>query len=191
MDDRFESNIYTIRRKVFKIFGAAFHILDADERIVAYSSQKAFKLREDIRLYTGEDMREELLVISARSIIDFAAAYDVHDSRTGDRVGALKRKGFGSIFRDKWIFMDENDREIGTIQEDHAALAFVRRFLTNLIPQTFRAEMHGEPVCIYRQRFNPFIQKIDVDFSVGPDEFDKRLGLAAGVLLSAVEGRQE
>ena len=48
------------------------------------------------------------------------------------------------------------------------------------------------PVAEYRQRFNPFILKLDVDFSAdGDGRLDKRLGIAAGVLLSAIEGRQE
>ncbi len=40
---------YRLRRKVLKLFGASFHVYDG-ERVVAFCSQKAFKLREDIRL---------------------------------------------------------------------------------------------------------------------------------------------
>ncbi len=59
------------------------------------------------------------------------------------------------------------------------------------LPQTFRAELQGVPVATYRQRFNPFVQKIEIDFSADPDgRLDRRLGLAAAVLLCAVEGRQ-
>lgn len=61
---------YLVRRKVFKIFGAAFHIYDAAGNIVFYSKQKAFKLKEDIRIYTGEDMQQEVLTMRARQILD-------------------------------------------------------------------------------------------------------------------------
>lgn len=183
---------FVIRRQVFKLLGAAFHVYDSNDRIVLYSKQKAFKLKEDIRLYTSEDMQTELLCIQARSILDFGAAYDVVDTTTGEKVGALKRKGLKSILRDAWIIMDPDDREIGQIEEDSAVLALVRRFLTNLIPQAFTATISGREVCEYKQNFNPFVKKIAVDFSQDPNGlFDRRLALAAGVLLSAIEGRQD
>ena len=60
---------YTVRRKVFKIFGGGFHIYDPNQQLVAYSKMKAFKFKEDIRLYTDESMQRELLVIQARQRI--------------------------------------------------------------------------------------------------------------------------
>ena len=71
---------------------------------------KAFKLKEDIRLYTSEDMQTEVLSIQARKIIDISSAYDVIDSLTGAKVGALKRKGLKSILKDEWIIMDAEDK---------------------------------------------------------------------------------
>lgn len=68
---------YTIRRKVLKIFGAAFHIYDAQGQVIGYCKQAAFKLKEDLRIYTDESMQRELLRISARHIIDFGATYDI------------------------------------------------------------------------------------------------------------------
>lgn len=39
---------YLVRRKIFKLFGAAFHIYDPSGKVAFYSKQKAFKLKEDI-----------------------------------------------------------------------------------------------------------------------------------------------
>jgi uncharacterized protein YxjI len=181
-----------IRRKIFKIFGAAFHIYDPAGAVLFYSKLKAFKLKEDIRLYAGEDMNVELLTIRARNIIDFGAAYDVVDSQSGEPVGTLRRKGFRSMLRDEWIIMNAAGQEIGTIQEDSMAMALLRRFLTNLIPQSFTGIIHGVPVLNFQRHFNPFVLRMDLDFS--PDVqglLDRRLGIAAGVLLSAIEGRQD
>jgi len=190
--DRFEHQTYLVRRKIFKVFGGAFHIYDPSGQVAFYSKLKAFKLKEDIRLYTGEDMQTEVLVISARQILDIAATYDVTDPTTGEKIGALRRKGLKSIFKDEWIFLDAHDREIGLIKEDSTALALVRRFLTNLIPQGFHGEINGMPVCTFKQNFNPFVMKITVDFSQDINRLlDRRLGLAAGVLLCAIEGRQQ
>jgi uncharacterized protein YxjI len=101
-NDRFGHQTYLVRRKVFKIFGGAFHIYDPTGQVVFYSKLKAFKLKEDIRLYTGEDMQTEVLVIQARQVLDIAATYDVYDSATNEKVGALKRKGLKSVLKDEW-----------------------------------------------------------------------------------------
>ena len=189
--EAFAHESYLVRRKIFKLFGAAFHIYDPSGRVVFYSKMKAFKLKEDIRLYTGEDMQTEILRIQARQIIDFSAAYDVIDSTTSIKVGVLKRKGLKSILKDEWIIMDAEDKEIGFIKEDSTLLALIRRFLTNLIPQKYHGELKGEQVCIFKQNFNPFVMKINLDFSMDKKGLlDRRLGIAGAVLLCAIEGKQ-
>jgi len=189
---RFEKDYYLIRKKFFKLFGNAFHIYDADNNLLFYSKQKAFKLKEDIRLYESEEMKEELLYIQARQVIDFSAAYDVIDSKKGEKVGALRRRGFKSIFKDEWIIMDGFDNEIGVIKEDNIFLALIRRFLTNLIPQTYSVFLGDREIAYFKQNFNPFILKLTLDFSMDPEKkFDRRLGIAAGILLTAIEGRQD
>ena len=190
-DSVFNHPTYLVRRKIFKLVGAAFHIYDPNGNVAFYSKQKAFKLKEDIRVYTGEDMRTEVLTIKARSIIDFSAAYDVFDPATQTKVGALKRKGMKSILKDEWIILDANEREIGLIQEDSMMLALVRRFLTNLVPQSFDGTINGQKVCHFKQNFNPFVTKITLDFSMDMNKLlDRRLGIAAAILLCAIEGKQ-
>src|SRR4051812_21912356 len=94
----FQQTQYMVRRKVLKILGGAFHIYDpSGTQILGYSKMKAFKLKEDIRLYTGEDMSQEILTIQARQIIDFGASYDVVDPVQQVKIGALRRKGLKSM----------------------------------------------------------------------------------------------
>jgi uncharacterized protein YxjI len=188
---RYEHKTYLIRKKFFKIFGGAFHIFDPAGGLAFYSKMKAFKLKEDFRLYSDTDMKEEMLCIKARQILDISATYDVTDPKTGEKLGALRRKGLKSMFRDEWAILDRNDREAGTIREDSWFWALFRRLLSNLVPQKFVGEWDGKPVFVFKQHFNPFIQKITLDFS--PDTgglLDRRVGIAAAVLLIAIEGRQ-
>jgi hypothetical protein len=96
-----------------------------------------------------------------------------------------------SILKDEWIVMDVDDREIGLIQEDSTLLALVRRFLTNLIPQKYYGRVNGNTVCLFKQNFNPFVIKIDLDFSMDAQGLlDRRLGIAGAILLCAIEGKQ-
>ncbi len=188
----FSHNNYLVRRKIFKLFGAAFHIYDPEGNLVFYSKMKAFKMKEDIRLYSSEDMQTEVLSIKARSIIDFSAAYDVVETNTNTKIGALKRKGMKSILKDEWIILNAADNQIGFVKEDSALLAMVRRFLTTIIPQKYHGEISGEKVCEFKQNFNPFVVKINLDYSMDSKGLlDRRLGIAAAVLLCAIEGKQK
>lgn len=187
---------YTIRRKVLRLFGGAFHLYSDAGELVLYSDMKRFRIREDIRLYRDASKRETLLRIRTRSVLDFAGAYDVEDTATGERIGTLKRAGLKSAFlRDHWSVLDPQGREIASLQEDSILKALLRRyieFLSPFFPQRYHATVGGQIVAHYRQRFNPFILKLDVDFTPDTDaRLDRRLGVAAGVLLSAIEGRQE
>ena len=184
---------FTIRRKVFTLFGAKFHLYRSDGALMGFCRQKAFRLKEDIRIYTDETMTQERLRIGARQIVDFSAAYDVEDSDSGEVLGGLKRRGFKSIFRDEWIVMGPGDEEVGRIREDSALSAFVRRFLPlgALIPQKHVLRDNDETeLAEFRTHFNPFVHKMTVTvFPDGP--LHPLLILAAGVLMVAIEGRQQ
>lgn len=180
---------YRIRRQVLRLFGAGFHVYDGD-RVVAFCKQAAFRLKEDIRLYTDDSQREELLWIRARQIVDFAASYDVVDAATQQKVGALRRRGFRSMLRDSWELLDVEDRPIGKVEEDSMGMAMLRRFVANLVPQRFHLTGPGGRDAVLKQRWNPFVYSLEVTV---PAEFgiDKRMVFATAVLIAAIEGRQD
>lgn len=185
---------YTIRRKILKIFGAAFHIYDPHGGLVGYCKQKAFKLREDIRIYTDESCSREWLVIRARNVIDFAATYDV-SLPDGTVLGSLRRKGLASTFlRDSWMVFNHEQRHIGNITEDGTLLALARRYvdLVSLIsPQRFTlTRLDGAPVARFRQHFNLFVYRLGVAVEQDDPELNDLVILAAGCLIAAIEERQ-
>ena len=187
----FDHDHFIVRRKVLAVLGAKFHVYDPDDNLVLFIKQKAFKLKEDIRVYSDETMDHEKLMIRARQIIDFGAAYDVVDSESGNKVGALRRKGLKSFVRDSWEFLDENDELIGKLKEDSLGLAMLRRLLTSLVPQTFHLRNGERELATYRQFFNPFVLKYQVKIHPEAEEMvDTRLVLAGAILLAAIEGRQ-
>ncbi len=187
----FKHNNYLLSKQMLKLLGGSFRIYNPNGEMVLFASLKAFRLKEDIRLYTGEDKLNEVLVIQARQMLDISATYDVVDSMSGQPVGALRRRGLKSMFRDEWTIIDVAGNEVGTIMEDSMMLALLRRLLTNLVPQRFHGEMGGMPVLTFQQNFNPFTLKLQLDFSADMSgKLDRRLGIAAAVLIAAVEGRE-
>ena len=191
----FANSAYTVRQKFWKFFGAAFYLLDEEGDVIGYCSQKAFKLKEDIRVYTDDSMTDELLVIKARNIIDFGATYDVTDPADDDRsVGSYRRKGWTSLVRDEWLIFDAEGNEAGKIQEDSAGLAIVRRLIGGVAllfaPQAYSVEIDDEKVAEMVTSRNPFIYKLNVTLESDADGADPRLLLAGAILLAAIEGRQ-
>lgn len=188
----FQHDVFVARRKVLVMFGGAFHLYDGAGNTIGFFRQKAFKLKEDIRLFSDEAMTHELLAIHARAVLDISAVYDVIDKLSGQKVGALKRRGLKSMLQDEWAILDANDREIGMVQEDSTAMAILRRFVANLVPQTYNVTVGRQLVGEFKQHFNPFVLRMTVDFSHDRQKkLDRRLGLAAVVLLLAIEGRQD
>jgi uncharacterized protein YxjI len=187
----FQYDRYLLRRQVFALTGK-FRYYDPQGNLVMFSEQKMFKLREDIRVFADEGKSQEVLQIQARQILDFSAAYDVIDSAYSQKVGALRRRGMKSILRDEWEVLDVNDQVIGLLFEDSLSLAMLRRLLLgSLLPQNYDLTVHDQRVADLKQRFNPFRYELDLDFSFDPAKtLDRRVGLAAGILLAAIEGKQ-
>lgn len=190
MNAAFSFDRYLLKRQVFALAGK-FRFYDPNGRLVLFSEQKMFKLREDIRVYSDESKTQEVLMIKARQIMDFSAAFDVVDSSTGQKVGALRRKGLASLLRDEWDVLDVGDNVVGKLFEDSLGLALMRRFLSGLIPQNYDITMGTDRVADLKQPFNPFAYQLNIDFSMDISKrLDHRLGVAAGILLAAIEGRQ-
>ncbi len=68
---RFSHQSYLVRKKWLKLFGGSFYVFDPNGALILYSKQKAFKLKEDIRVFTDETMQTEALSIQARHVLDF------------------------------------------------------------------------------------------------------------------------
>jgi hypothetical protein len=181
---------YLIRRKVFSFLGQSFHIYDPQNQLIGFCRQKAFKLKEDIRVYSDSSKQQEILCIKARNIIDFSACYDVVDPVSGSFLGSWRRRGWSSLIRDKWEMLDCYGNVVAEMNEDSMALALVRRFLCNLVPQEYDLSNNYGQQAHYKQHFNPFIFRLEV--SIAPAyQLHPYLILAGGILLAAIEGRQQ
>lgn len=191
MNPIFQFPNYLLKRQALALTGK-FRFYDPAGRLVMFSEQKMFKLREDIRVFSDETKSQEVLSIKARQIMDFSAAYDVVDTALNQKVGALRRKGLRSILRDEWEVLDANDNAVGKLFEDSIGLAMLRRLLLgSWLPQNYDITFGETRVADLKQRFNPFRYEMDLDFTMDAGHLlDRRLGIAAGILLAAVEGKQ-
>jgi hypothetical protein len=82
---------------------------------------------------------------------------------------------------------------LGVLWEDNPTRAMLRRLLLGtLLPQDYDILVGEARVADLRQRFNLFRYEMDIDFSMDTArKFDRRLGVAAAILLGIIEGRQQ
>ena len=195
-----------LRRKFWKIAGAEIYINDpTSQQEVGYIKMKAWKLREDIRIFTSRTMQQELVAIHARQIIDFGATYDVTDSASGKPFYSLRRKGLKSTFvRDHWDLLDTAGNAFGSIQETSSGLALARRWLEILpygdiiglifsfVPQTYvittrQADGSEALAANIIHRKNPVIVKMSVDTTAAQIPVHPYITLSCAAMLSILD----
>ncbi len=191
------------RRKFFKLFGASIDITNPESgQQVGFIQMKAWKLKEDIRIFTDSSMQQQLLQIHARSVIDFGATYDVTDAPTGDSLFSLRRKGLRSTFvRDRWEVADAAGNTIGTVQETSSSLALVRRYVgiipivgeiadiaLSFAPLTYTIfDADNAAIAQLTHRKNPLVVKFGLDITNEAHTLDARLPVAVTALLAVVD----
>jgi hypothetical protein len=97
------------------------------------------------------------------------------------------------MLRDEWLVLDPADQQIGILQEDNLTQALLRRFLLgSFLPQNYDLIMQDQRVVDLRQRFNLFRYELEIDFRFDSQQrLDRRLGIAAAILLGTIEGKQD
>lgn len=185
-------NNYQLQQKVLAI-AQQYRIMDPSGNLVGYVKQKAFKLKEDIRVFADDTMQQEVLLIKQQQVLDFAGTFAVTDVATGQLVGFLKRKGLKSIMKDDWEILDTQGQIIGRIYEAGGALATLRRFIGFLaiIPKTYNVELNGQIVSLFKQKFKVIGDIWELDFTGDPNHaLDRRLGICGALMMSMVERKK-
>jgi len=195
------------RRKFWKLIGAEVKAVNpANDETVGVIRMKAFKLRDDIRLYVPADSQTEALRIHARQVIDFGATYDVFEGSAQTPSFSLQRKGLKSAFvRDYWKILDQAGQQIGYVQETSSEMAVMRRWLGMIpfvggiidlvfafIPQTYgiyagQDNLNTPADAIITHRKNPLIVKMSLDASAAQPDYNPYFGIAAVSLLSVMD----
>lgn len=100
--------------------GPQIYVRDAGGKEVLFVHQKAFKLKEDVAVYTDSSKSHEMYRIKADRIIDFSARYHFTDSTSGMNLGSVKREGMRSIFKASYNIYGEGEQVTHHIKEDSA-----------------------------------------------------------------------
>ena len=177
----FDGTRYEVRQKIG--IGTKYNVYEAgSDSPILTAKKKKLKLKEDFRFTTPGG--EEAFRVKADSVLDIAAAYDIVDSRTGERVGSVKRE-VASILKHEYALLDADGETVASLREDSHLMAAVRRLVTTLVPFSYDiVAPDGTVVGEVNERFS-FRDKYTIDLT---GDLDPRLAVVGTVVVDAIEG---
>lgn len=180
----FDSDRYEVRQKLG--FGDRYNIyVDGADEPFLTSAQKRFRLREDFR-FDDAETGEEAFRVTADSVLDVAAAYDIVDSRSGERVGSVKREVV-SFLKHEYALLDADGNAVATVTEDSLLKAVLRRKVTTFIPFSYDiVAPDGSTLGSIDEAFS-LRDTYTVDLSAADGALDPRLAVIAAVVIDAIE----
>ena len=182
---------YLVRRKVLTFFGAKLHVFDPRGDLAAFAHMKTFRLKEDIRVYADERMDTELMRINATSALDATTTYDVVESATGRKVGALQWSGVEGFIRKKWDILDPRDDNAGKVVEASSVTAFFRVLTILRPPREYQGFVGTEHVIDIAETTDLFVTKFRLSFlPEAQGRIEPAMAMAVAILLCAVEGKR-
>lgn len=166
----------------------------------AFVEQKRFKFKEDIRFFTDETKRVELLRIKARQRFDPAARYDVTGA-TGEKIGEIQKVFGKSLLRSTYRLFDPSGQQLCEATERNLAVALFRRivgfvpYLDNVanwlpIPYHFVFTRGDQVLVHHTRRAWKLTDHYTIDCTPDAERtLDRRLVLAAAVGMDALQAR--
>ena len=94
-------------------------VTDANGANVCYVSQKVLALKEDITVFQDDSRTTELFKINADRIADFTTTYHFTEAQTRRPLGAVKSKGWRSIWKATYEVKDPQDNITHKIIEEN------------------------------------------------------------------------
>jgi uncharacterized protein YxjI len=185
-----------INRYVFSLPGA-----DGREgEVFAFVEQKRFTFKEDIRFYTDESKRVQILGIKARQRFDPAARYDITGA-SGERIGAIQKAFARSLLRSTYLLFDAQGTQVCEARERSLGVALFRRLIGFVpyvggwsdwlpIPYHFVFSRDGQLLASHTRQAWKLNDHYRIDCT--PDTghlLDRRLVLAAAVGMDALQAR--
>ena len=164
---------------------------------IAFVEQKRFAFREHITVWKNESRDETLFTVRAEKILDVHGKFLVEDG--SGRVVGYCRKAFGaSLLRSTWQVYDAGDTLLFEAKEKSLAVAVVRRVLqfipdigdfANFFPFNFIFLRSGNIVGSHHRVWGTLVDRYALEVTDALKDCDRRLLLALGILLDALQDR--
>lgn len=183
----------------FKILAIASQIWvrDGAGHLLCYVKQRAFKLREAVRIFGDEKQTRLLYTIGADRILDFSAEYRIADA-SGRPLGVVKRRGMRSLWRAHYDVLRDGQPVFG-IQEENpwvklidgviGEIPIIGMFTGYLLHPAYAVTVasSGTPALRLVKRAALFEGRYQVEQKLALSDDDERLAVLAILMMLLLE----
>jgi len=170
---------------------------DTKGLLIAFAEQKRFAFREAFTVWANDSKAEVLFTVKADKILDIHGRFLIKDS-ADNLVGYCKKAFRASLYRSTWEVYNAQDQLLFTVKEKSQGMAAFRRLaqfipyladVAGFIPFNFIYELNEKPVGhhtrLWGRLTDQYTQSLDPELA----HVDRRLILALGILLDALQDR--
>lgn len=164
---------------------------------IAFAEQKRFAFREHVTVWKNEDKSTPLFTIEAEMLLDIHGKFLIKNEE-GEVLGYCRKKFGASLLRSTWEVADARDVLLFTAHERSQGMALFRRiaqfipYLTDIsgfFPFNFVLEKNTKEVGSHSRLWGSFNDRYVLQLSEALATCDRRLPLALGILLDALQDR--
>jgi uncharacterized protein YxjI len=167
---------------------------------VLFVEQKRFKFKEDIRFFTDDTKRVEVMKILARQRFDPRARYDITDA-AGVKIGEIQKVFGKSLLRSTYALYDDRGELVATASERSLVVALFRRVVgfvpylgdfADWLPIPYHFDFKRGDELLGSQVRQMFKLRDVYTIDMSPDTgrtVDRRIVLAAAVGMDALQAR--
>lgn len=101
-----------------------FTATDATGKVIAYTRQKKWRLREHVEIFSDTSRRNVLFEIRASNWLDFNTSYAI-SHKNGAALGKVSRKGLRSLWSAKYHVIDAEEHDSYQISEENPWIKFI------------------------------------------------------------------
>jgi uncharacterized protein YxjI len=194
-----EHDTFEMRQRIRPVINQ-YEFTLPDGQPVCFVEQARFKFKEDIRFYTDDSKRQELMRLKARQRFDPNARYDV-TAADGSPIGQIQKVFGASLLRSTYTLYDASGQETAKVTERSMPIALIRRFIGLIpfiggfvdwvpIPYHFNFLRGDQVLGTHERQKWKFRDTYTLDFSGDAGRtIDRRLVLATAVGLDALQAR--
>jgi hypothetical protein len=163
-----------------------FYFHDQEGKTLAFVRHASFSWTRDVHVFTDPTLSFELLRLKPSRAPNGMQDFHVRDCVNGQAVGSVRRLSPGGLQCQEWSLLDSAGQELGVIKEDSLLLAGMRRFLTELVPQSYSFYLGNCVVGRAAPARRSLFRSMEIDLTWDCEKrLDRRLVTAAMVLLMA------
>lgn len=164
---------------------------------IAFAEQDRFAFREAVTVWTNEHKGTVLFTIKAEKLLDVHGKFLISDAN-GALIGYCKKVFGASLLRSTWELYDAHGALICIAHESSHAMAIARRVaqfipviseISPFFPFNFAFEKDGIQVGTHHRVWGTLTDQYAIELGDGLKNIDRRIVLACGILLDALQDR--